>query len=395
MPGSLVCYSSPVAVSAGGSDDPPAEVRLFTPGVNGSTQGEVDFDAESQADVLRAYRVHAVDMMVDLEHASVDKAIREARSDATDAMAHFGLEVREGALWMVGIRWTDEGEGRVRAKKQRYLSPAFRLVPIPGTKRFRVGPLLNVALTSLPASYGAVPLVAASAFSSDSPDTLRRHSMEPGTIQKAIAIIKGKDAKAALALVETMVMEAVSGGAPVPEADAPGEPPAAEALAEPAELPKEDDPAKLSALGAPNLADYQLRQLCLATQSADPAALVVKFSAMQSQLDVALKHEQALVEAERKTLVGQLVTLGAELPVTAWQGDPAAQLPAVRLQSEPIESLRERVAQYSALAPTRAGAIAPPAGDVAMLSAHEQKLTLTMTPDQKAAFADLCLRNRA
>lgn len=140
-----------------GSAELPKEFRLFKAGANPTTRGTDLFDAQAARAVMTAYRRQGVDLMIDLNHDSLDSAARRQRSDAGDAMGWFKLEVRRGELWAVDVRWTPGGEARLRAKKQRYVSPAFMR-----DASGRVVELVNVGLVAMPATHEAPELIAAS-----------------------------------------------------------------------------------------------------------------------------------------------------------------------------------------------------------------------------------------
>jgi hypothetical protein len=138
----------------------PTEFLLFAPGDNPSTQGPAIWDATAAAAVLaRAKERGSVEYPIDLEHRSLDKGAVALTKDATDAMGWFRLAVRDGALWAVNVRFTPEGAERLRAKKQRYTSPAFYWLDEPNG---RVGEVINVALVAMPATNNQQALVAAS-----------------------------------------------------------------------------------------------------------------------------------------------------------------------------------------------------------------------------------------
>jgi phage I-like protein len=135
----------------------PREFRIFAAGVNESTKGPAIFDEKAAEAVMAAYAREGVDLMIDLEHHALDADAR-ARADAPDARGWFKLEVRSGELWAVDVSWTPDGERRLSERTQRYISPAFEYDKTTG----RVMRLLNVALVAMPATYSALPLVAAS-----------------------------------------------------------------------------------------------------------------------------------------------------------------------------------------------------------------------------------------
>lgn len=144
--------------SVDGEEKLPSEFLIFKAGENPSTKGTAIFDAEAAKGVIDRYSHDGHDLMVDRNHDSIDALTLQARADASDALAWFGLELRGGDLWAINVAWTPEGEDRLRSKKQRYISPAFKDDPDTG----RVLYLVNVALCSMPATLDAVPLVAAS-----------------------------------------------------------------------------------------------------------------------------------------------------------------------------------------------------------------------------------------
>jgi len=143
----------------------PTEFRLFAAGSNDSTKGPSLWDAKAAELVMaRAAERAGVRYPIDLEHRSLDDTARSLTKDATDAMGYFDLEVRGGDLWAVNVVWNDEGSERLRSKKQVYFSPAFYT-----DEEGRVIEVINVALTSMPATHGLAPLVAASRVSAHTP----------------------------------------------------------------------------------------------------------------------------------------------------------------------------------------------------------------------------------
>jgi phage I-like protein len=146
-----VCFSQELPVEA------PAEFLIFRAGINPTTKGPALFDEEAAKSVMTAYEQEGVDLMVDLEHQALDATDR-SRADAPDARAWFNLAVRNGELWAVNVRWTPDGERRLRERTQRYISPAFYM----NEESSRVEALINVAICAMPATFNAQPLVAAS-----------------------------------------------------------------------------------------------------------------------------------------------------------------------------------------------------------------------------------------
>jgi hypothetical protein len=164
-----------LAVALG--DEPAKEVRLFKAGWNDTENGRYLFDEQAAELVMAAYAAHQVDRMIDLEHLSLDE---ESPNFDPDARGWCKLELRDGELWAIDIAWNEDGQDRIRKKKQRYVSPAFL-----HTKSGRVTKIVNIALTALPATHGTEELIAAARASTRD---LRKLSTGPslGDLQRAV-----------------------------------------------------------------------------------------------------------------------------------------------------------------------------------------------------------------
>lgn len=136
------------------SDEPPDRFLIFVKGENETTKGSVIFDDGAASAVMAAFNDHGVDGMIDLEHLSL---CDDSKSYNPDAMGWYSLSVEDGDLWAVNVRWTPEGDQRIRQKKQRYISPVVFV-----DKDGRAECIFNVALTAMPATKNAAPLIAAS-----------------------------------------------------------------------------------------------------------------------------------------------------------------------------------------------------------------------------------------
>jgi phage I-like protein len=329
-------------------EEPPKEFRIFRAGPNATSKGTFLFDAQAAAEVIAAYKRDAVDLMIDLNHDSLD-ADAKSRPDAGDARGWFKLEVRSGELWAVDVKWTPDGERRLRERTQRYISPVFDA----DKETKRVAYVLNAALCAMPATYGAQQLVAASkqagakrtacyALSICLAQEVKK--MNPELFQKALAAIESGDEKAQLEVLKEM-MSAMAGGGEMPK------PEGGEALAEtPEPKPEEKEGAAMAALT--KRFDEQQKQI---------ATLLAKVQE-QSAASAAVELE------ERRGLVSDLVKCDVEFPAHAWQKDDKGEVtttPAKRLLDEPLEDLRARVAAHKKANPEglRKGAT-PPVGDV-------------------------------
>ncbi|HMJ55711.1 MAG TPA: phage protease [Polyangiaceae bacterium] len=136
-------------------DAPPTEFRIFESGMNRTSNGDGLFDEQAARDVIARFQKQGVDLMIDLEHQSLDE---ESVNFDPDARGWCKLEVRKGELWATNVSWTSDGEARLREKRQRYISPVFGF----DKKTRRITNVLNIAITAMPATHKLAPLVAAS-----------------------------------------------------------------------------------------------------------------------------------------------------------------------------------------------------------------------------------------
>ncbi len=137
---------------------PPREFLIFTAGWTDTYKGRFLFDEEAATVVMANYAEHGVERPIDLEHLSIDDS---AENYDPDARGWFKLAVRNGELWAVDVRWTPDGDRRLRQCTQRYISPFFDF----DKKSRRVQSLYNVAICAIPATKDMPALVAASARS--------------------------------------------------------------------------------------------------------------------------------------------------------------------------------------------------------------------------------------
>jgi hypothetical protein len=382
-----VAWSAELAAAADGSL--PTEFRIFKYGVNETAKGSCLFDEEAAAAVMARYAKEGHDLMLDLEHHWSGNSA-SARADAADARGWFKLELRNGELWGVDLKLTPDGARRLTEKTQRYTSPLF----LERKADSRVVRIVNVALVANPATFGAEPLVAASAarvgVSANACHALTdfvlrrytsREPMNPELMKKLLDIIASQDEKAALALLSEIA--AASAGAPAEPAAATADPLAA--AADPPVPAPGDKPEEAKAATA------MIKALStLAGGATEPGEIVRKLSDMSATVAKMSADAAALEASERRGLVASLVKLGVELPATAWEGDPTKLIVCKRLSAEPIADLRARVEKLRAVKPA-INLEAPPKGaapelaeQVKALSAHELKVIKEkgMTPEQ-------------
>lgn len=337
-------------------DAPPSEFRIFAYGKTETTSGPYIFDEAAAQSVMAAYADKGVELMLDYDHASISLALDPSR--AGKAAGWFQLELREGELWAVNVRWTEPAAEALRLKEWRYFSPAFRV-----DKDGRVEKLVNVALTNIPATKNLEPLMAANELVANG------GYMDAAKVKEAIEALKAEDGAKALELLESMIASAASGEeAPADEPPADDAPPAEMADEPP---PANDDQQAMKA------ASEKLVKLTGKTSLLEALTDVedwrVSHVTLTDERAKMAKEHAALELTERRKLIADLVKLGAETPATAWAGEAKKLVPVRRLSEEPIDGLRERV---KSLLASRGGkiptALKPPAGDgLQMLSERE------------------------
>jgi len=406
-----VRFTTHVVVLA--ADGLPTEFRLFVKGWNSTENGKFLFDDIAAKSVMTAYQKWGVDLSIDLEH----QLLGEVASDPTarDARGWAKLELRpDGSLWATGVTWTPDGAKRLTEKTQRYISPAFEIDP----KTKRVSKMLNIALVAMPATHKTPALVAAS---------VQGGGMDPSLIKQALEAIEKGDAKAALEILKGLVASAAGADASEPDGDEGSEGDGAEGVAPPAETeavedPKVVDSAAPTAKGddsdddddkdAPPAKKAARRamhaMLCSLTGAksfGEALSQVEVFRASHLTLETERKKlavERSVMEsAERRKLVIELVTLGAEFPSTVWADDKATTIKP-RWVRMPIAELRSHVSEQKAARGTKksAGGVQPPAGNASpgpsytALSAMELQICAETKCDPKDFMALKAMRER-
>lgn len=164
---------------------------------------------------------------------------------------------------------------------------------------------------------------------------------------------------------------------------------APEPAPQPAEPPAGDPPAENEAEPAPEAPDGD-------PPAGDPPANASHvLSAAEFAEFVQLRAEAAQrAEAERRTLVGELVAIGAERPVTAYVNGVLV----ARLASEPLADLRARVAALKAHAPAATAPIPPPpvgAGSDGLNDSQRAAAAKMTDPKVRERFVQLCNQQNA
>ena len=340
----------PIAAITSGDisgDNPPTEFRIFAAGENKTLEGSYFFTAQSAKSVIEAREIWGVECMVDLEHLST--VSKDSPNYDPDARCWFLPELRDGELWAVNARWTEDGATRLKNKTQKYLSPTFYF----NNETREIEALFNVALTALPKTLNAPALASAEFKESKKMD-----------IAQFVALAKSTGTTTVEDTIDAMRNVVNAFGAPSakpeekkedpkPSEPTPPAPPAQEAAtvptAAPAAPPPEDDKAM-----AANSAVFS-----------ENAQLKSQLATLGAQLD-------RIESTERRACVAELVKLGVEIPATAWE-DEAGSVPVARLRVESVADMKARIAKLSAVKshPARRN---PPTIEVSSLSARELQI---------------------
>lgn len=149
--------------------EPPASFRLFPLGKIETTKGVFVLTPEDAARCVERQQAYGNELSIDYGHG-----VFEESAGAPQRAAGWigGLEVRPDGLWAVRVTWTEAAARMLKAREQRYHSPAF-LTDDDG----HITEILNVALTLMPATHNLTPLVA-SRRSGRSRTLTRKTSME-------------------------------------------------------------------------------------------------------------------------------------------------------------------------------------------------------------------------
>lgn len=318
----------------------PTELRLLHFGLNATAKGDVLLDEQGAADIMRAYQRDGVDLMIDLEHFSIDPTARIMRPDAVDARGWCGLELRSDGIYVSSMRWTPDGAQRLTERRQRYLSPVIEC-----DDSGRAVSIYNVALVAMPATHDAAPLMAAG-----------KEEMTPEDIKRALDALIAGDAKGALEILKAIVTSAATGGETAEDAPAP-----------------EGDAMVDAGCGAPPEGeDENKKQLSALSKLLGDGDVLANVKALSSRVAELESREAKAELADRQALVTQLIALGAEVPAFAWR-DADKKLPADRLMREPIEGLRDRVTALSKL--PRSPLPIPPNEDETLTDAERKQLS--------------------
>ncbi|AKV01661.1 Mu-like prophage I protein [Labilithrix luteola] len=340
----------------------PTEFRIFGRGKNETTKGTFVFDNAAAASVMAEYEAHGIDLAIDYDHASLSSGQSLDPAQAGKAAGWFNLELRNGELWAVNVRWTEPAAEALRRKEWRFYSPAFQ------TKGGRITTLLNVAITNLPATRRLEPLMAAGrgttmatgipgAVDADAENTLRK-------IAKLLGLEDPTDPDAIRAAFSALFAD---GG----DADANADDGAPDEIAA--------THARLMRLTGRDSTEGALAEV--GTWRASHLRLEQETQRLAKELD-------ALESAERRRLCVELVMKAGRAPATIW-ANPLKKnfVPKSYLATMPIVELRNYVKDaINALPPAVRRSLErgsptpelnPPAGDVGEIVTHHGTVSLS------------------
>lgn len=350
-----------LAIALSDSGAPPTEFRLFTKGWNITSKGRFLFDDTAAKSVMSDYAKHGVDLMIDLEHQSLDGA--SADPTARDARGWGQLELRNGDLWAVNVKWTPDGTARLTNKTQRYVSPAFSIDP--ETKR--ITSILNVAITSLPATDKTPALVAASSSGGtgmtieEFMKVCKALGIDPTTpLDQAMAKIKGDPAADADNDPAAPPGDGTGGDGSSSDGTGPG---AAASKTDPEGPPPADAKPKEVATSEIVTALAQLHSLDGSKSILEVLSKYKLYRVSHIELESGRQKnakDRATIEAAERRDGCKKMVLAGRSPATVWSDDKATA-PKKYLADMPIESFREFVGDVVKASSGTPRAPAPPA----------------------------------
>jgi phage I-like protein len=355
------------SVTLPGGDKTPSEFRIFRAGLNPTEHGGLLFDDKAASLVMAAFDRRGTDMVIDLEHDSVNPLAHANRSDAKDARGYCRLELRDGELWAAGVSWSPDGEARLLDRRQKYISP----IVLYDDDR-RVVEIFNLALVSDPATNYAAPLMLSAGGI----------AMDLEMIKKALDAIASGDGDAAAGILRDMIAAAAAGDS--------GDAGDSAALA--SDDPDSDTPDEEEDASEPAATDAAMAAALRTELRVDRASdVLAEVRRLRAQVNVLELARAADERNERLALVGDLVTLGAELPCTAWS-DPDSRVPSDALATMPLAKLRARVEAFRVARPTAPRIKPPKKAGIEALSAEDRAVAESISdPAQQAAFIGLRL----
>ena len=270
--------------------NPPSEFRIFAIGENATSKGTFSLSHEDGLAVMEAFAEHGMDRLpIDIDHGMLGPA----HPQSSKAAGWFVPELRGDGLFATSVQWTPAAVQALKDREFRFLSPAFTV-----DEDNAITSLINVALTNLPATKDALPLVAKQ-------DTAADQATENRTMSDTlIKLLGAKDEGEALVIAAEL-------GKTVTEF--------------------------LSATGASTIKDALVAAKANAALPAEVVKLTADLEAMRAvdvirdrddliaKLSEAGKLPPALHEWAKTQDVASLAAFGEAAPTAAVAGDPPGQ----------------------------------------------------------------------
>lgn len=152
----LLSFGLDELIALGPDGSAPTELRLLRCGENRTAKGVFMFDDVAAQRVMTRYaEMGRAWVIADYDHGSLQKTpVDPSRSSRAAGTAR--LELRDGELWAVNIKWTSAAKAAIEAGEWPSISPAFA-----HDDDGRPNWLINFGLTGNPATYAPAELIAA------------------------------------------------------------------------------------------------------------------------------------------------------------------------------------------------------------------------------------------
>ena len=130
----------------------PSEVLLFVWGPNPTTKGTFQLTRESAAAAIRLYEEQGHALTFDYDHATLEPYTPPSERKSAGA-CH--LAITDAGLAAVNCQWTPAAKQGIETGEWVFISPAI----VFDAKSKTITGVRNIALTNLPATHGARPLL--------------------------------------------------------------------------------------------------------------------------------------------------------------------------------------------------------------------------------------------
>jgi phage I-like protein len=349
----------PVLLSQG--TDPPVEFRLFVMGTVATDKGTFYLTPEDGQACVADHRAYGNDLSIDFGHG----VFQEAEVPQRAAGWIKGIELRADGLWAVGVSWTELAAGMLRAREQRYFSPAFET-----DKAGHIRKILNVALTLAPATHNLQPLVASRLGGSRKATSMKLKKCsadDVAAMAEEMAKLAGDD-KDLKALAEKMKALA-EGGEESDDDEKDDEEEKTSEDDDKTEKTSQDDEGKTEATSILALA----RQLTGKTSKGEIAGVLLAYKESAGKVEKLAKRVAELEGSSRKEEVEKLVTAASR----AGKLTPAMRTQAVKLGNVDIDMLKgwlSALPKIVAMTDGKSDTVDQPETETAVLSTEQQQI---------------------